>query len=270
MKKTLKTLAFTPRILSPGLRQLPKFLLVGIQKGGSSSLYKYICAHPEVKRAFVKEPNYFLRWYHEKTWNWYRAQFPLKSSKYITGEATPNYMINPHLPQRIHQHLPDVKIIMVLREPLARAISHYHHSVKYGWESRDLKTALTSDSELCEDEYKKIAQDPDYYSHDYIKHAYLHKGLYSLHLKPWITQFGLENLLIIETGQLQNQATEVYKKLTDFLEIKSWVPDEFKHHNTGNSTKPKLDFDVEQLKDYFETSNTELQKLLGDPFGWKN
>src|SRR5689334_10803239 len=80
-------------------RVLPDFLIIGTQKGGTSSLYDYLGQHPQVRAAFLKEPRYFSRW-HEKGENWYRAHFPLKremsagQGQAITGEASPDYLVH--------------------------------------------------------------------------------------------------------------------------------------------------------------------------------
>src|SRR5262245_9795313 len=108
-------------------RPLPDFLIIGAQKAGTSSLYAYLVQHPQILRASMKEVHYVSTEYHRGT-AWYRQQFP-RSSKVnnrsrrlnkpvITGEASPYYLFHPHAPQRIAALLPNVKLIVILRDPV--------------------------------------------------------------------------------------------------------------------------------------------------------
>ena len=117
------------RITAP-FRALPDFLIVGAQKGGTSSLYAYLAQHPSVLPSFRKEVKFFdCNYFCGHTW--YRAHFPLRyklsRGNRITGEGTPNYLFHPTALQRLALTLIDVKIIILLRNPADRAYSHYQH-----------------------------------------------------------------------------------------------------------------------------------------------
>jgi hypothetical protein len=114
--------------LDSGPDALPAFIIVGTQKGGTSSLYSYLCTHPEVWPATKKEVHFFDNHFSE-TEEWYRSHFPsrlkLKLTGRITGEASPYYLFHPLAPRRMADVAPKAKLIMLLRNPVKRAISHY-------------------------------------------------------------------------------------------------------------------------------------------------
>src|SRR5947209_2240904 len=121
-------------ITSP-LRLLPDFLIIGTQRGGTTSLYNYLIARPGVGPASVKELHYFDKKFH-KGIPWYRAHFPLSVQKYyyefthkrvfVSGEASAYYIFHPHVPKRVAKVLPHVKLIVMLRNPVDRAYSQYN------------------------------------------------------------------------------------------------------------------------------------------------
>lgn len=125
MKSTLKT---------------PDFIIIGVQKGGTTSLYSYLTQHPQIAPATQKEIHYF-DFNFDKSTDWYCSHFSTSSEgEYLlAGEASPYYIFHPQVPQRIYDLFPQVKIIALLRNPVERAISHYYYYIKIQYESLSLK-----------------------------------------------------------------------------------------------------------------------------------
>lgn len=110
----------------------PDFIIVGTMKGGTTVLYDFICEHPDVSAATQKEIHYFSLNYMEGA-DWYHQHFSPKQPGKIIGEASPTYFdmaVNPTIPKAIKNDYPDVKIILIVRDPVERAISHYNHFCK--------------------------------------------------------------------------------------------------------------------------------------------
>src|SRR6266700_6115485 len=108
--------------------RLPHFIIVGTMKGGTTSLYDFITLHPDIERAKVKEIHYFSLNYH-KGHQWYLDHFNSGPDK-ITGEASPTYFDAANMsliPNLIKSFNPRVKILLIVRDPIERAISHYNH-----------------------------------------------------------------------------------------------------------------------------------------------
>jgi lipopolysaccharide transport system ATP-binding protein len=90
------------RLLTAGLRRAPDFLIIGAQKGGTTSLYSYLCEHPSVVAAERIEVHYFDLAY-DRPWWWYKSHFPgrIGNGRTLTGEASPYYLFHPLVPERV-------------------------------------------------------------------------------------------------------------------------------------------------------------------------
>src|SRR5688572_4751100 len=108
------------------MARLPSFLIIGVQRGGTTSLYDYLVQHPRIAPAKRKEVHYFdIRYPNGPAW--YRKQFSWWLNvrrNVMTGEASPYYIFHPAVPDRVRETVPDAKLIVLLREPVARALSH--------------------------------------------------------------------------------------------------------------------------------------------------
>jgi hypothetical protein len=142
--------------LTRGMRLLPDFIIIGGQRCGTTSLFNYLTQHPDVFPSCPKEVHYFSIHYHKGV-NWYRSHFPLVMQKsyverghdrrFVAGEATPYYIAHPHAPQRIAETVPEAKLIVLLRNPVDRAYSHYHYEVKNGLETLSFAEAIDREDE---------------------------------------------------------------------------------------------------------------------------
>src|SRR5262245_43057221 len=111
------------RRLTARLRVVPDFIIIGTQRGGTTSLYNNLIKHPCIVPAFKKEVHCFDVNF-RKGISWYQTHFPSYIEKYlrkahakdfVTGEASPYYMFHPHVPRRIAEMVPKVKLIALLR-----------------------------------------------------------------------------------------------------------------------------------------------------------
>ncbi len=127
-------------------RGAPAFLIIGQMKAGTTALYSYLCRHPRVVPAMIKEVQYWSRYY-EAGEAWYRAHFmPIPpGSDLITGEASPTYFADPDAPARIARVRPDMRLILLLRDPVARAYSAYRMRVRLGREQRSWEAVVDSE-----------------------------------------------------------------------------------------------------------------------------
>src|SRR5690349_3699828 len=168
-------------------RLLPDFLIIGAQRGGTTSLYNYLQAHPNIHSASIKEVHFFDRKF-QKGVHWYRAHFPMRLTKvyagrfrhegFVTGEASPAYLFHPQVPERIARLLPRVKLIVLLRNPVDRAYSQYYHTLQLGYETLTFEEAIAAEEERIAGEREKISQDEYYQSHAFKHQSYLSRGIY--------------------------------------------------------------------------------------------
>jgi hypothetical protein len=146
VRKVARTAVWTSGRLTARWRELPDFLVIGAQKAGTTALYAYLRWHPSIAGPFWKEVSFFDRhWARGEAW--YRGQFPLRSSGKVVGEASPSYVFHPLAPKRVFSLVPEVKLIVLLREPGDRAYSQYQHAVALGRETLSFEDALAAEDD---------------------------------------------------------------------------------------------------------------------------
>ena len=148
---------------------MPDFLIIGTQRGGTTSLYNYLLARPQIAAATRKEVHFFDNNFHRGI-PWYRAHFPsliqgdmaetIRGQRFITGEASPYYLFHPHAPARAALVVPKAKLIVLLRNPVDRAYSHYCRMVKKGRETLSFEDALAQEEIRTRGEGQRLAADP--------------------------------------------------------------------------------------------------------------
>ena len=198
-------------------------------KCGTSFLYRLLVQHPRAKPAFHKEAHYFDL-YIEKGDRWYRSYFPLrvrKDRKYITGEASPYYLFHPHA-SRTAAVLPGGKLIVLLRNPIDRAYSHYQHQVirmkGEGHETHPLEEAIDIEDRMLPGEIKKMLQDEHYKSLSHRNYSYLWRGIYVDQLLAWSRLFDNFQVLVLKSEDLFDNTANALTCILDFLDITHWLP----------------------------------------------
>ena len=180
------------------VRPLPDFLVIGAQKAGTTALYAYLRWHPGIGGPSWKEVSFFDRHYRRGE-AWYRGHFPnalrgwiaerSNGRPLVVGEASPSYMFHPLAPQRVHDLVPDVRLIALLRNPADRAYSHYQHEVALGREPLSFEQALDAEEERLRGEVERMTDDPSYFSHEWWDHTYPARGRYAEQLERWFAVF---------------------------------------------------------------------------------
>ena len=251
-------------------RVLPDFIIAGVQKGGTSSLFNYLTQHPSIVPGYKKEVKFFDGNYH-KGIDWYRFNFPLISqmnnADQQTGEASPSYIFHPLVPQRIKDSLPNVKLIILLRNPVARAYSHYQGNIRKGHETKSFEEALELEQSRLAGEREAIIADQNYPMYKYLVYSYLARGVYIDQVKNWLQSFPRDQILIIKSEDLFNNPQAVYSQVLQYLGLSDWKLNKFEIINIGRYKEMASETEI-KLKEYFYPYNQELYELLGENFGW--
>lgn len=266
----------------PREASVPDFVIVGTQKGGTSSLYAYLCEHPLVARAARKEVHYFDLHFAEGA-AWYRSQFPdlddlveqagvarregLRAERALTGEASPYYLFHPLAAPRMATDLPDVNVIVLLRDPVARALSHYHHAVRLGVEDRSLADALEHEAARLDGEEERLVADPGAESFSHRQHSYRARGRYLEQLLRFDDFRARGRLLVLRSEDLFADPQRVYDETLAFLGLPSWRIEDARARNTGAYDGPDAEV-AARLRAYFAPLNDELYRYLDRDFGW--
>lgn len=268
------------------MRPLPDFIIIGAQRCGTTSLYNYMIQHPQIDPVIKKivnidqeeyrEINFFDRHF-AKGVNWYRAHFPCIKYKYcirqkqkqkiITGEGTPDYIFHPHAPRRIAKILPRIKLIVLLRNPVDRAYSHFRLQDRRGLETLSFAEAITRESKRLNREEEKLISNEYYQSIPYFRFSYLKRGIYIEQLKRWYEFFPKEQILILSSEDFYNNPAETLKQIFSFLNL----PD----YNILISRKyqsvpyPAMDSELRgKICTYFRPHNERLYQYIGRNFSW--
>jgi hypothetical protein len=273
------------RLATKHFRILPSFLIIGAQRAGTTSLYHYLSAHPEVDRstsgidaAWNKELHFFDDRF-DRGPTWYRAAFPLASTRklaelrghrLISGEATPYYLLHPLVPERVAQTLPDVRLIALLREPVERAYSHYQLMRREGWEPLSFAEAVAAEEKRLAGVVERLLADPSYRSRRHRIFSYVTRGLYADQLERWFAHFPREQLLVLRTEDLLGQPAETYAQVLEFLGLRPHSLDAFVRHNRAETpTSAPIEPELRaRLHERFAEPNARLAALLGRDFGW--
>jgi hypothetical protein len=262
------------------LRPLPDFLIIGAQRGGTTSLYRYLCSHPEVAPAVLNKGIHYFDTNYGKSPRWYRSHFPTSMSralrcrragvgKSLTGEGSPYYIFHPLAPERIAQLLPEVPSILLLRDPIKRAYSHYQHEVARGFESLSFEEALEHEEERIAGEEDRMRREPSYVSFEHQHHTYLSRGLYLSQIRRWHEHFSPERLLIIDSADLFRDTDSTYGRVLAFLGLVPRSLPRYKqlnaHGYSGMSNRARS-----FLEHRLETPNRELEDYLGRSMHWSD
>lgn len=252
-------------------RSLPSYVIIGAQRCGTTFLFHSLAQHPQIIPSRTREVHYFDCHY-DKGELWYRSHFPLQSrvlSDVATGESTPYCLCHPHAAKRIRETVPDAKLIVLLRDPTDRAISHYFHEVKKGREVLPIMQALVEEEARVGGERRKMEEDEHYFSRLHQSFSYKERGIYVDQLSRYSAFKDEGRLLVIKSEQLFDQPRGVLQRVFAYLGVDStFMCHDVEPRNTG-SNRRKVDDEVrEYLDDYFAPYNEELYQSLDGELRW--
>lgn len=236
------------------------FIILGAQKAGTTSLYSYMSKHPKIVPALRKEVE-FWSWKFHRGLDWYLAHFPKipRDRHLLTGEACPGYLDFPETAERLREHFPNLKFIVLLRNPVDRAISHYYHWVRRNQEKLPLEQAI-------EEKRKEIEEKGTVWR---IHSNYLARGIYVEFLKHWFSIFPREQFLILESEPFNGDPSSTLHQVYDFLGLPAYDLAEYKKYNSGSYSPAETEIRAELAK-FYAPYNRELEELLGRSLSWSN
>lgn len=218
----------------------PNVFIIGAAKAGTTALYDYLKLHPEIFLTKEKEPHFFDNdLSYGKGEDWYLEKYFTGASEYmLRGEATPGYMRNyhkviPRLKKFCNGNSP--KILVVLRDPVKRAWSHYLHMRRINEEKESFENAL-----LLETDRLKLNQEA--------WSGYFGDGLYSEQIKAWFEVFPRENFYFLLSDKLYSNHVSALQDICRFLgaESKSFSPDRL---ISNQASQPRFEFLMRLMTD---------------------
>jgi hypothetical protein len=243
----------------------PNFIIIGVRKCGTTSLYHYVKQHPQVLQASRKEIKFFNDDERFKLGTkWYLSHFPPipVASDFITGEASPLYFFKQKVAKRLARKFSDVKLLLILRNPVDRAISEFHFKVRRGNEFKDIRPVIESElNSFAGIENLAAAKKRNNDT------RILLRGLYVYDLQRWMDYFPKEQLLILKTEDLAAEPGKVMHDVFNFLEIPSYHDSQYEIKNTGKYDPIEDDLRL-RLEEFYNPHNKKLEEFLGINFNW--
>jgi hypothetical protein len=231
----------------------PNFLIVGTARSGTTSFYSWLKQHPEVFMPETKEPSYFVHDYGISDWENYLSLFEPGRGKKAIGEASVAYLWAPESPDWIHKMLGKVKIVILLREPVGRALSLYSWMVMQGYEwLGTFERALAEEEKRFANESFRL-NNPEYFW----SYIYFRNGLYAEQVRRYLDTFGREFVRIYLFDEIISSPAAAYRDVCDFLGVSNGFCPAFAPQN---SSRIPRSITVQYLLRTFQTSSPRLPK----------
>lgn len=224
--------------------KMPNFLIIGAHKAGTTSLYHYLKQHPQIYMSSVKETNFLD--YEGENWEFrgpggnviklfpvtnieaYQTLFQEVSNETAIGEASPRYLYNPRVPERIQHYIPDTKLIAILRDPVERAFSNFSHFVRDGYEPLDDFSQAIQEAEVR-------------FRNDLPGGKYVRYGFYYAHLKTYFERFNRAQIRIYLYEEFKANPLCVLQDIFRFLNVDdTFTPDVSLKYNISGIPRNKI------------------------------
>jgi hypothetical protein len=252
-------------------RPLPDFIVIGAMKAGTTALYAFLREHPDITGPLWKETSHFDR-YGATGERAYRAHFPIVGRRpdVLVGEASPGYLFHPRVAGRVHALMPDVRLVVILRDPVARAFSHYQHALALGRERLSFEAALAAEPERLAGVAERIAADPGYFSHEWWNHSYYSRGLYAQQIETWLQTFPREQLLVITNDRLGSEPDATYRRVLAHIGARPHSLPSYGRVYEGGYTATITPRTEALLRERYAESDAKLDAMdiLGEPVPW--
>ncbi|MBZ5739740.1 sulfotransferase domain-containing protein [Nocardioides mangrovi] len=262
-------------------RGLPDFLVIGTKRGGTTSLFNYLLMHPGILGLYPqvrgrKSTDYFFRNLHLGE-PWYRSHFHTdahleRATRRLgyrpqSGEASPFYMWDERIPERVHELAPSVKAIALVRDPVERAWSHYQERVQNGVEPLSFPEALEAEERRTAHELERMRNDPDYHADAWDWYAYRQRGVYLPQLETWTATFPREQLLVLRSEDMYADVQSAFDTTCEFLGLPSVELPTRKTFN-ASARAPMPESVRAELTDFYAPHNARLEAFLGRSLHW--
>ncbi|NNE75186.1 MAG: sulfotransferase [Acidimicrobiales bacterium] len=259
-----RTVTSWARRPTAGGRVFPNFFIVGAQRAGTTSLFRYLERHPNIIGPVRNKGVHYYDTNYHRDLTWFRSQFPTAASvaaiehatgaPVAVGEGSPYYLFHPQVPARIAGTLPDARIIVLLRDPVDRAISHYEHEKARGFEPLSLADALAAEPERLAGAEAALRADPTLVHDGHLHHAYAGRSTYTPQLERWFNHFDRSQVLVLGSQDLNERTRDAVDRTVDFL---------------GLPAAPELDYPQYNQRQY-DPGDAEIRAALAEQFAASN
>lgn len=269
-------------LASVAQRQVPDFLVIGTKRGGTTSLHSYLLRHPGVLGLFPqsrgkKSTDWFFA-DNEHSESWYRSHFHTARHRDrlaeqlghapVGGEASPYYVWDRRIAPQAKALAPDVKSILLVRDPVERAWSHYQERTQNGVEPLGFAAALAAEERRLEGEHERMTSDERYHSTAHDWYSYRSRGVYLPQIEHWLEHFDRDQLLVLRSEDMYADAQRVFDSVTDFLGIDRFRLPTTKPFNASHTRSSVPEPMRSELAAFYAPHNAALEEFLGTDLRW--
>lgn len=258
-------------------RVLPDLVLAGVQRSGTTALCEALYRLPMVERPRRGKGAHYFSYNYHRGWEWYQSQFPTRwwadlvetrcGHPLFCFDACPYYLFHPFAVERMALALPDIKVMVMLRDPVRRAESHFHHSVGHGHEKLPFEEALVAERQRLAGEDERMQRDWTYWSHSHEHHSYVSKGLYADQIERLFRHYPRERVMIIQSEAFYRAPNRTLADVTGWLGLPSVELDVADDRN-GHDYRRMEGAMRDHLIATYREPNERLFELIGRRFDW--
>jgi len=255
---------FPGRLALRGRGRLPELLIIGAQKSGTTSLYDLLVTNDAFGKSALKEVAFFDRFYNKGV-GWYKRHFISNSS--IMLDATPDYLFDEDTPRRIQEtYSSPPKFIVMLRHPSERAISHYFHSRRLGFEPLSLSEALAQEKLRVTEQGNKTTLLSRRSNRS--AYSYVSRGYYAEQISHWLSVFPRKNFYFIQSEKFFEEPAAYEADLCEFLGLENLDLGSGRRSNKGRYDADIPRSVIEDLDKRFAGEPGRLEALTGLRVDW--
>jgi hypothetical protein len=241
----------------------PDFLCIGAQKAGTTTLHDLLQRHPDAFVPEVKETHYFSLHF-DQPLAWYERHFAAARPAQIVGEITPYYLFHPAAAARIAGQLPTARLIVLLRDPVERALSGYFHAKRHGMEPLPIDEAFASEADRLRDAERQLdAPGTRHTAHQW--HSYVARSRYDVQLAGYLALFPASRLLMVQSEEFFTTPKPIWDRIQAFLGLRPvHLPHTLPHANRGRGELATVAPHLRQrLREWLEPTYHVLQQEYG-------
>lgn len=274
--RLLRAIALAWGWLTADLRMEPSVVVVGAQRCGTTTLFRMLEAHPNLMRPTQDKGTGYFDDNYSRGKRWYRAHFPLKITGRLLGgpdamafESSGYYLFHPLAAERLAATLPHAHVVVLVRDPVERALSAHRHELARGFEELPLDEALAREQERLAGETERLAETPGYRSFTHRHHAYLARGHYADQVARFVEALGADRVHVVDADAFFADPVREYAQLQRKLHVPVFLPERVDRWNARPGGPRLPEQRRELLLKQFESSDAELEAFLGRPPLWR-
>ncbi|MBS4752892.1 sulfotransferase domain-containing protein [Nocardioides sp. zg-ZUI104] len=253
------------------LRPPPELVVVGAQRAGTTTIFRLLSEHPDLVRPTADKGTGYFDDHFDHSWRWYRAHFPVRlpgRRRRQAFECSGYYLFHPLAAERIAAALPRCQVVVMVRDPVARAHSAHKHELARGFEELPFEQAVAQEADRTAGLEELLRTEPGSTSFAHRHHAYLQRGEYATQIGRFVEALGPGQVHVVDADALFADPVTVWIDLQRRLGLRVHRPQQVGRWNErpGGRLAPDT---LARLRRHFEPHDAALVPYLGGPPSWR-